>query len=84
MEHFVYIVRCRDGTYYTGYTTDLAKRIKAHNNGTGAKYTRGRGPVELLYMEECSSKEAAMQREWAIKSLTRQEKQRLIDSQRAQ
>ena len=78
MEYFTYIVRCSDGTLYTGYTTDLDKRMKAHNSGRGAKYTRSRLPVELVYFEEFGSKEEAMSREWHIKRLSRPEKERLI------
>ena len=74
----VYILCCADNTLYTGWTTDLEGRIKAHNAGTGAKYTRGRGPVELVYSEELPDKQAAMQREYAIKQLTRKEKLSLI------
>ena len=78
MVHFTYMVRCSDGTLYTGYTTDLDKRIKAHNSGRGAKYTRSRLPVELVYHEEYGSKEEAMSREWHIKHLSRSAKERLI------
>ena len=78
MEYFTYIVRCSDGTLYTGYTTDLDKRMKAHNSGRGAKYTRSRLPVELVYHEKFGSKEEAMSREWHIKRLSRPEKERLI------
>jgi len=74
MSYYVYILRCADNTLYTGWTTDLESRIEAHNKGTGAKYTRGRGPVELVYTEELESKTAAMQREWAIKQLSREKK----------
>lgn len=75
---YVYILRCRDGTYYTGYTTDIERRVKEHNRGTAARYTRGRTPVELVYFEECSSRELAMQREAAIKRLNRRQKESLI------
>jgi len=78
MSYYVYILRCADNTLYTGWTTDLKARINAHNAGTGAKYTRGRGPVEMVYREELPDKSAAMQREWAIKKLTRREKLALI------
>lgn len=74
----VYILECRDGTYYTGITDDLQRRIHAHNTGKGAKYTRGRGPVILCYREECADHGAALRREAAIKRLTRQQKQTLI------
>lgn len=77
--HTVYIVRCADGTLYTGWTTHLAARLKAHNAGTGAKYTRSRRPVELLYQEIFSTKSEALKRECAIKRLTRKEKLALIE-----
>ena len=76
--HYVYILECADGTYYTGYTNDLDKRLQAHQNGKGAKYTRGRGPVKLIYSEVYVTKEEAMSREYAIKQLKRQDKVRLI------
>lgn len=78
--NYTYILRCADGTLYTGWTNDLEKRLTAHNAGTGGKYTRSRRPVELVYFEELESKEAAMSREWHIKRLTRQEKLSLINS----
>ena len=77
--NYVYILRCSDDTLYTGWTNDLEKRIKAHSNGTGAKYTRGRGPVELVYFEEFDDKKDAMKREYAIKQLSREEKLNLIN-----
>ena len=76
--NYTYIVQCSDGTLYTGWTNDLNKRIKAHNNGKGAKYTKARRPVELAYYEEFETKEQAMKREYAIKQLGRKEKQELI------
>lgn len=75
---FAYLVRCADGTLYGGYTTDLQKRLAAHNGGKGAKYTRSRLPVELVWWEECPTKQAAMSREWQVKHLTREEKLKLI------
>lgn len=75
---FVYMMRCRDDTLYTGSTTDLARRLKTHNSGKGAKYTRSRLPVELAYWEEAADKSAAFQREAAIKKLSRAEKLLLI------
>lgn len=75
---YVYILRCRDGTLYTGSTTDLDRRLKTHNSGKGAKYTRSRLPVEFAYWEEAENKSAAFQREAAIKRLTRGEKLKLI------
>jgi putative endonuclease len=76
--HFVYILRCSDGTYYTGYTTELRRRIDEHNEGKGAKYTRGRGPVELMYIEEGISRSWAQRREESIKRLPREKKESLI------
>ena len=78
MDNFMYIVRCSDGSLYTGWTNDLTKRLQAHNDGTGAKYTKGRRPVELVYYEVFPTKEEAMKREFAIKQLTRAEKEELI------
>ena len=76
--HAVYILECGDGTLYTGYTTDVERRLAAHRTGNGAKYTRGRGPFELKHVEEFDSRSAAMQREAAIKSLSRHEKRQLF------
>lgn len=85
-EHFkmnyIYIVKCKDGTLYTGWTNHLENRIKAHNEGKGAKYTRARRPVELVYYEQLETKEEAMRREYAIKRLTRMQKMKLIEGQR--
>lgn len=77
---YVYILRCSDGTLYTGMTDDVARRAEVHNSGKGAKYTRGRTPVEVVYTEECESYSAALKREYAIKQLTRQEKLEMIKS----
>ncbi len=77
-EHFVYILRCADGTLYTGYTTDLERRLEEHNAGEGAKYTRGRTPVELVYTESYSTQSAAMSREYEIKQFSREDKQALV------
>lgn len=77
-KHYVYILRCADGTFYTGYTTDPERRTKVHNSGKGAKYTRSRRPVELIYTEEFDDKREAQRREYAIKQLTRTEKVELI------
>jgi len=74
----LYILRCGDGTLYTGITTDVEKRLEAHRCGKGAKYTRGRGPLELKYREECGDHSAALKRELEIKALTREEKEKLI------
>ena len=73
--YYTYILKCKDDTYYTGYTNDLSKRIKNHNAGKGAKYTRGRGPVKLIYYEEFDNKQSAMRREWEIKQLPRSKKE---------
>ena len=67
----LYILRCRDGSLYTGITTDVEKRLAAHNAGKGAKYTRGRGPLELVYREDCGDHSAALKRELEIKALPR-------------
>ena len=78
--NYVYIVKCQDNTFYTGWTTDLVKRINAHNHGKGAKYTKARRPVELVYFEEYTEKSLALKREYAIKQMTRKEKELLINS----
>ena len=76
--NYVYIVECSDGTFYTGWTNNLEKRIYMHSNGMGAKYTKGRGPVKLMYYEEFENKKDAMKREYEIKKLTRKAKILLI------
>ena len=76
--NYTYILKCSDGTFYTGWTNDLEKRIGAHNCGKGAKYTKSRRPVTLVYYEEFSTKEEAMRREYEIKQMTRKKKQELI------
>lgn len=76
--NYVYILRCGDGSLYTGWTNDLEKRVKAHSSGRGAKYTRTHLPVELVYSEQLDTKEAAMSREWHIKRLSHAEKLGLI------
>ena len=75
---YTYMVRCRDGSLYTGWTNNLEKRVKAHNAGKGAKYTRTRGPVELVYAEEHGTKQEAMSREGKIKHLSKKEKEELV------
>ena len=75
---FLYILRCGDGSLYTGITTDVEKRLEAHRSGKGAKYTRGRSPLELVYRESCGSHSDALKREHQVKMLTREEKQNLI------
>ncbi|WP_418281855.1 GIY-YIG nuclease family protein [Halorubrum sp. DTA98] len=77
--HHVYVIECADGSLYTGYTTDVERRVAEHDAGEGAKYTRGRTPVTLRYTESFDSRSAAMSREHEIKSLRRREKQRLVD-----
>ena len=77
--NYTYILRCADGSYYAGWTTDPEKRLKAHNAGKGAKYTRSRLPVEMVHLESFETKEEAMSREQHIKHMTRREKQELID-----
>lgn len=76
-KHYVYILKCADGTYYTGYTTDPVRRTQVHNTGKGAKYTRARRPVELIHTEEFDDRAEAQRREYAIKQLTRAEKEKL-------
>ena len=80
MGYWVYILRCQDDTLYTGYTTDPMRRLKVHQSGKGAKYTRSRLPVELVYREELLDKSSALQREAAIKALSRAEKLTLIQA----
>lgn len=75
---YLYILRCADGTLYTGITTDVARRFAAHREGRGAKYTRGRGPLELVYREVCGTHSQALKRELEIKALSRQEKLALL------
>lgn len=83
MAAFVYMLRCKDGSLYTGWTNDLKHRLAMHNSGRGAKYTRGRGPLKLVYSEELPDKEAALQRECAIKKLRREQKLALLQSWQA-
>jgi putative endonuclease len=76
--HHVYVLECSDGSYYTGYTTDVERRVAEHDAGDGAKYTRGRTPVELVHTESFDTRSAAMSREYEIKQLTRAEKEALL------
>lgn len=76
--NYTYIVKCSDGSFYTGWTNNVEKRVKAHNEGKGAKYTKSRRPVELIYYEEFQTKEEAMSREYTIKRMTRQKKELLV------
>ncbi len=78
MKNYTYILECSDGTYYTGWTNNIEKRLKNHNDGKGAKYTRARIPVKLVYLEIWETKQEAMSREAKIKQLTRKEKEQLI------
>ena len=80
--NYVYILRCADNTLYCGWTNDLSSRIIAHNSGKGAKYTRSRLPVQLVYHEEYADKRVAMSREWHIKRMSRKEKIELINRNR--
>jgi putative endonuclease len=78
MKNYTYILQCSDGTLYTGWTNQLEKRIQAHNDGKGAKYTKYRRPVQLVYFEEFETKSEALRRECEIKKLTRQQKYQLF------
>ena len=80
MKNVTYILKCSDNSLYTGWTNDIMHRLKMHNEGKGAKYTRGRGPVELVYLEEFDTKQEAMSKEAKIKRLTRKEKLLLIEN----
>lgn len=73
--HYFYVLLCRDNTYYAGYTNNLEKRIKTHNEGKGAKYTRARRPVQLIYKEVFADKSKALKAEYAFKQLSRKEKE---------
>ena len=80
MKHFAYLLRCGDGSFYAGYTTDLAAREARHNQGHGGRYTAGRLPVRLVYSESFNTQSAAMAREYALKRLTRSQKEMLVRS----
>lgn len=75
---YLYILRCGDGSLYTGITTDVARRLQTHAAGKGAKYTRGRGPLALVYQEACPSHSDALRRELEVKALSREEKETLV------
>ncbi len=77
-DHYVYVLACADGSLYTGYTTDVERRVAEHNADDGAKYTRGRTPVEVVHVEAFDTKSAAMSREYEIKRLSRAAKERLV------
>lgn len=81
-EHVVYMLKCKDDTLYTGYTNNLTRRLQMHTEGKGAKYTRGRGPFEVVFTEFYPTKEKAMQREYQLKQLPRKDKQQLIIDQK--
>ena len=76
--NYTYILRCSDGSLYTGWTNDIKKRLKVHNDGKGAKYTKGRRPVILVHVEEFDTKNEAMKREYEIKHMSREEKEKLL------
>ena len=78
--NYIYIVKCSDGSLYTGWTNNLEKRIEDHKAGRGAKYTKARRPVILVYKEEFSTKQEAMRREWEIKQMSRKEKLSMINN----
>jgi putative endonuclease len=78
MAFYCYVLECSDGTYYTGWTTEPARRLRQHNHGRGARYTRSRLPVRMVYLEECPDRATAMKRERANKALSRSQKEKLI------
>lgn len=78
MQNYTYMVECSDGTFYTGWTNDIEKRIRMHNAKKGAKYTRSRTPVRLVYLEVWDTKQKAMQREAKVKKMSRREKEKLV------
>jgi len=79
VHHWVYVIECADGSFYTGYTTDVERRVREHDHGEGAKYTRGRTPVELVHSERFESQSRAMSREYEIKQLSRRQKEQLVE-----
>ena len=79
---YLYILKCKDGTFYTGITTDVEKRLEMHRSGKGAKYTRGRGPLELVYSETCENHSQALKRECEVKKLPKDQKLQLISSRK--
>ena len=80
-EHYLYVVSCKDESLYAGYTNNLERRIKLHNEGKGAKYTRGRGPIKLVFSKKYATKSEALKAEYAFKQLKRSEKQQYIREQ---
>ena len=81
MSWYVYMVRCRDNSLYTGCAVDVARRVQVHNAGRGAKYTRSRLPVELVWQEPCADRSEALRREYALKQLTHTQKEALLESE---
>ena len=81
MSWYVYMVRCRDNSLYTGCAVDVSRRVQVHNAGKGAKYTRSRLPVELVWQEPCADRAEALRREYAVKQLTRAQKEALLESE---
>ena len=79
-KHYAYMLRCNDNSIYSGYTTNLEKRLETHNSGMGAKYTKARLPVKLVYFEEFEDKKEAMKREWQFKQYTHIEKEKMIQN----
>jgi len=79
----LYILKCKDGTYYTGITNDLSRRVKQHNEGTASRYTRSRRPVKVIFQEPCRSKSSALKKEYAVKSLTRKMKEAYIRTKKS-
>ncbi|WP_053361246.1 GIY-YIG nuclease family protein [Bacillus sp. FJAT-27251] len=77
-EHYFYVLSCRDGSLYAGYTNDLERRLRQHNEGKGAKYTKGRGPVELIYAKQYETKSEALKAEYAFKQLPRARKDQFL------
>ena len=77
---YLYILRCKDNTLYTGITTDVARRLEAHRSGKGAKYTRGRCPLELVYQETCGTHSDALKRELEIKAMSRMQKEKMVSA----
>lgn len=81
-KHYAYMLRCADNTIYSGYTNNLEKRLEAHNSGKGAKYTKNRRPVKIVYFETFENKQEAMRREYQFKQLTRKQKEILINKKK--
>ena len=81
-ENYTYILECSDGSFYTGWTTDIARRVNEHQDGIGAKYTRAKRPVKLVHYEVFDTKQEAMRREWEIKQLTRKQKESLVQGKK--